>query len=354
MRTRAALPSSGLRPPSPTLAVGVRQSATQVGEGPTARTVAGETKNDVTVGTAVSSAPAHRLPSVGEGARRAGEGVGHQPSWSPPAQTEEAAKLSPSDTAHPHEAPQSAHPLPSVGEGARRAGEGARPPPRSFAPHTVDSPKQIARARTLRRRSTEAERTLWSLLRDRRLAGHKFRRQESIGPYIVDFVCFDARLVIELDGSQHFGDAHDVARDAELTHRGFEVLRVWNSELNGNRNGVLDTVWAALVRRTGDSEPVNPPPSSGLRPPSPTLAVGVRQSATQVGEGPTTGVASGDKSSASPSAQTEEAAKLSQSTMANPHRAYQSGLPLPSVGEGARRAGEGGEQSDAAKAGTLE
>jgi very-short-patch-repair endonuclease len=66
-----------------------------------------------------------------------------------------------------------------------------------------ESNKLLAHARALRRESTDAERMLWRHLRARQLAGFKFRRQEVIGPYIVDFVCFDARLIIEIDGGQH-------------------------------------------------------------------------------------------------------------------------------------------------------
>jgi very-short-patch-repair endonuclease len=147
-------------------------------------------------------------------------------------------------------------PSPLMGEGGRRPDEGGA---------------TIARARSLRRNRTEAEARLWGVLRDRRLLGFKFRRQVPIGRYVVDFVCFDARLVVEVDGSQHFESARDVRRDAELKARGFEVLRVWNNELWDNRDGVLEGVLAALVRRTGrgmGAERVAPP-SSALRAPSP-------------------------------------------------------------------------------------
>ena len=72
------------------------------------------------------------------------------------------------------------------------------------------------RARQMRREPTEAERRMWRLLRDRRLGGFKFRRQEQLGRYIVDFVCFERKLVIELDGSQHADSAYDAERDAWL------------------------------------------------------------------------------------------------------------------------------------------
>ena len=149
-----------------------------------------------------------------------------------------------------------------MGEGGRRPDEGGA---------------KIARARSLRRNRTEAEARLWGLLRDRRLVGFKFRRQVPVGRYVVDFACFDARLVVELDGSQHFESARDVRRDAELTARGFEVLRVWNNELWDNRDGVLEGVLAALVRRTGrDAGGLGfvAPPSSALRAPSPIKGEG--------------------------------------------------------------------------------
>jgi very-short-patch-repair endonuclease len=107
-----------------------------------------------------------------------------------------------------------------------------------------------ANARTLRRRSTPYEDRLWSLLRDRRLVDFKFRRQVPIGRFIADFACFDARLIVELDGSQHADSPRDFLRDAELTQRGFRILRIWNSDLFSNRNGVLEAILAAAEERT--------------------------------------------------------------------------------------------------------
>ena len=97
------------------------------------------------------------------------------------------------------------------------------------------------RPRTLRRNATDAEALLWSRLRDRRLAGHKFRRQHPIGPYIADFACPDARLVIELDGGQHSPET-DAARTAYIEAQGYTVLRFWNNEALGNPGGVLETI----------------------------------------------------------------------------------------------------------------
>ncbi|MEH3116908.1 MAG: endonuclease domain-containing protein [Methylorubrum populi] len=98
----------------------------------------------------------------------------------------------------------------------------------------------------LRHGQTEAERRLWYRLRDRRLGGFKFVRQESVGPYVADFCCREARLIVELDGSQHAENAYDLVRDAWLTERGYRVLRFWNAEVMTNTIGVLNTILAAL------------------------------------------------------------------------------------------------------------
>jgi len=105
------------------------------------------------------------------------------------------------------------------------------------------------RTRQLRRKQTEAERKLWSRLWDRQLAGHKFRRQVALGPFIVDFVCFDRRVIVELDGGQHGQERyvdHDRARTAWLKGEGFSVLRFWNNEVMDNLDGVLATITEAL------------------------------------------------------------------------------------------------------------
>jgi len=78
---------------------------------------------------------------------------------------------------------------------------------------------------------------LWFALRDRRLAGFKFVRQEAIGSYIVDFVCRDRKLIVEVDGGQHVESVRDLKRDAELAAEGYRVLRFWNSDvLKNNTN----------------------------------------------------------------------------------------------------------------------
>jgi very-short-patch-repair endonuclease len=101
-------------------------------------------------------------------------------------------------------------------------------------------------ARSLRRNATDAERTMWRLLRDRRLAGIKFRRQVPVGPFVADFACTQHRLVIELDGGQHAESDGDARRDAVLAAAGWRVLRVWNNDLMRNPGGVLWSVGQAL------------------------------------------------------------------------------------------------------------
>jgi very-short-patch-repair endonuclease len=96
----------------------------------------------------------------------------------------------------------------------------------------------IGKARALRRNMTEAERTLWRRLRNKGL-GVKFRRQEPIGGYIVDFVCYEKRIVIELDGGQHIVSLEDVKRDNWLKERGFKVLRFWSNDVLRNIDGVI-------------------------------------------------------------------------------------------------------------------
>ena len=107
--------------------------------------------------------------------------------------------------------------------------------------------RPIDQARRLRRDSTEAEKLLWSRLRDRAVTGCKFRRQHAIGRYVVDFVCLEQALVIEVDGGQH---AIDAERDRERTEwlegRGFRVLRFWNNEVVKNPEGVFSAIEAAL------------------------------------------------------------------------------------------------------------
>ena len=101
-------------------------------------------------------------------------------------------------------------------------------------------------ARHLRRRMTDAECRLWFHLRHRGLRGCKFRRQHPIGPYVVDFVCLDRRLILEVDGGQHDGCIGDARRDAFLRRGGFRVLHFWNTEVLQNIDGVLEGILEIL------------------------------------------------------------------------------------------------------------
>jgi len=87
---------------------------------------------------------------------------------------------------------------------------------------------------------------MWQFLRAHRFAGFKFRRQVPIDFYIADFVCLGARLIIELDGGQHSSDDGDRRRDTYLRQQGFRVLRIWNTELLTNEDGVAETILSAL------------------------------------------------------------------------------------------------------------
>ena len=109
---------------------------------------------------------------------------------------------------------------------------------------------RISRARALRRNSSEAERLLWQQLRNRQVAGLKFRRQVPIGHYIVDFFCLERNLIVEVDGGQHARTLErDAARTAWLEARGYRVVRFWNNEVVGNTEGVLEAI-ARAVRET--------------------------------------------------------------------------------------------------------
>jgi very-short-patch-repair endonuclease len=99
-------------------------------------------------------------------------------------------------------------------------------------------------ARALRRDMTEAEDKLWHELRSRRLDRIKFRRQVPIGRYIADFACLEAKLIVEIDGSQHAESPRDHVRDAELISRGFRILRFWNDEVLRELDAVCDTIIA--------------------------------------------------------------------------------------------------------------
>jgi very-short-patch-repair endonuclease len=104
-------------------------------------------------------------------------------------------------------------------------------------------------ARDLRKNPTNAERLLWSHLRRRQMAGFKFRRQHSVGPYICDFACVEASVVVELDGSQHVEQSdYDFRRGRFLRSNGFRVLRLWNDDVLSQPEATLETIFEALHR----------------------------------------------------------------------------------------------------------
>lgn len=117
-------------------------------------------------------------------------------------------------------------------------------------------------ARELRNNSTDAERHLWRYLRSSQLEGAKFRRQQPIEAYIVDFVSFDKRIVVELDGGQHAENPeYDGQRDACLRRNGFEVLRFWNNEVFENIEGVLEVIRQRCLEEASPTP--QPPPARG-------------------------------------------------------------------------------------------
>ena len=104
-------------------------------------------------------------------------------------------------------------------------------------------------AKNLREQSTDAEAVLWQKLRTRQIEGIKFRRQQPIEDYIVDFVSFEKRIIIELDGGQHAEDkSKDFQRDKFFEENGFKVLRFWNNEVFGNMEGVLEVIRQNCLR----------------------------------------------------------------------------------------------------------
>jgi very-short-patch-repair endonuclease len=125
----------------------------------------------------------------------------------------------------------------------------------------------LSRAKHMRANPTDAKRRLWAILRGKRLNGYKFRRQAVINSYIVDFVNFDHRIVIEADGSQHAESGYDQRRDRYLKRQGFNVLRFWNNDALNDTTAVAETIWHSLQ--------TSPLPSGAARlPPSPARGEG--------------------------------------------------------------------------------
>ena len=111
--------------------------------------------------------------------------------------------------------------------------------------------------RRLRSAPTDAEQALWQRLRGRQIENCKFRRQHPFADYILDFVCLERALIVELDGGQHTA-AVDAERTRFLENAGFSILRFWNNDVFANRAGVLETIQKSLIARETPSPP-NPP-----------------------------------------------------------------------------------------------
>nr|WP_309083322.1 DUF559 domain-containing protein [Chelativorans sp.] len=109
-------------------------------------------------------------------------------------------------------------------------------------PHQSVPPPHRSFARTMRADATKPENLLWQALRNRKLEGLKFKRQVPIDGYILDFVCFEARLIVELDGGQHSESIRDLVRDRHFEAQGFKTLRFWNDEVVKNLDGVCLTI----------------------------------------------------------------------------------------------------------------
>ena len=109
--------------------------------------------------------------------------------------------------------------------------------------------RNLVHARSMRHQPVAPEKTFWSHVRDRRLGGHKFKRQVLIGSYIADFVCIERKFIVELDGGQHAErKVYDKRRDMFLLAQGFRVIRVWNIDLMENIDGVMEMVLGELER----------------------------------------------------------------------------------------------------------
>jgi very-short-patch-repair endonuclease len=121
--------------------------------------------------------------------------------------------------------------------------------------------KNIIFAKALRTNQTDAELKIWQILRAGRLMGYKFKRQVPIADFIVDFVCFEQKIIVEIDGGQHAQNSEDVLRDAKLIKMGFRVLRFWNNDVMNNLDGVL----TVILERLQTASPLPSPLPQGAR-----------------------------------------------------------------------------------------
>ncbi len=157
------------------------------------------------------------------------------------------------------------NPSPLAGEGVRLGGLLLSRSGRAPQPSRIEL---LQRAKWMRANPTDAEKRLWTILRNKRLSGYKFKRQVILDWYIADFVNFEHRVIVEADGSQHADNKYDEKRDAYLESQGFKVIRFWNSDALKKTGAVAEAILFALT---------SPPlPSAALRlPPSPAKAEGL-------------------------------------------------------------------------------
>jgi adenine-specific DNA methylase len=164
-------------------------------------------------------------------------------------------------------------PSPS-GRGAGGEGEGeGESQVKQRKPHHAPLPADLLEfARKLRKEQTDAEKLMWFLLRDRRLAGRKFRRQHPVEPYVLDFYCHELRLAVELDGGQHNmpeGRRHDEKRSKFLVEKGIRVLRFWNHDVLRDTEVVLEAIWNEVMDQGASPSPPTPlPEGEGSKKPS--------------------------------------------------------------------------------------
>ncbi|RVD42082.1 DUF559 domain-containing protein [Mesorhizobium sp. M4A.F.Ca.ET.020.02.1.1] len=118
-------------------------------------------------------------------------------------------------------------------------------------------PQRRVFARAMRADATKAENILWQVLRNRQLEGLKFKRQVPLDGYILDFVCFEARLIVEVDGGQHSESERDAGRDRHFAMKGFRTLRFWNDEVVRNIDGVCLTILAEVRKGSSQANPLS-------------------------------------------------------------------------------------------------
>jgi len=122
--------------------------------------------------------------------------------------------------------------------------------------------KDIEFARYLRKNQTDAEKIIWNNLRNRQLNGFKFRRQYPISPYLIDFICLEEKVIVEIDGGQH-GGIQDKNRDQILSEMGFVILRFWNNEVFKELDSVLEKILEVLEKKSPHPNPL--PEGEGIR-----------------------------------------------------------------------------------------